>query len=259
VSRFPVAFRPPAFASRSSDSHRGIGPSSRSAYRPTAGPRRGYRVPHARARTGVGAPSTPRTTVLIPTKPFSLAGACRFTAASPLTPLQHPPRGASLLEASTRVQAIHPSGLPLAWRPPDGTGDPFGFPPSFAPRRPGAGQRTSGWGQAIEHGPETRSTTSHQPSLQSRIHSMRATSRRTNDLERLERVSAEYRRRTKARASRSRASFLLFAKSEILRWQRTPGRPRPRANWKQWRRLELRLETTPHIGNSVSAYSVVVV
>jgi NAD(P)-dependent dehydrogenase (short-subunit alcohol dehydrogenase family) len=33
LSRFPVAFRLPAFASRSSDARRGIGPSSRSAYR----------------------------------------------------------------------------------------------------------------------------------------------------------------------------------------------------------------------------------
>ncbi len=41
MSRFPAVFRPPAFACRSSDSHRGIGPSLRSAYRPTTGPRRG--------------------------------------------------------------------------------------------------------------------------------------------------------------------------------------------------------------------------
>src|SRR6266542_3901495 len=33
---------------------------------PRAGPRRGYRVPHARATTGVGAPYTPRTAVLFP-------------------------------------------------------------------------------------------------------------------------------------------------------------------------------------------------
>ena len=46
-------------------------------------------------------------------------------------------------EASTRVQAIHPSGLPLAHRRPDGTSNSFGFPLSFAPRRPRAGQRTS--------------------------------------------------------------------------------------------------------------------
>jgi len=31
-----------------------------------SGPRRGYRVPHARATTGVGAPYTPRTAVLFP-------------------------------------------------------------------------------------------------------------------------------------------------------------------------------------------------
>ena len=70
-------------------------------------------------------------------------------------------------EASTRVQAIHPSGLPLARCRPDGTGDSFGFPPSFAPRRPRAGRRTSGWGQAIEHGPGQRSR--HQPNLQSSV------------------------------------------------------------------------------------------
>ncbi len=52
---FPVAFRPPAFASRSSFARRGVGPSSRSAYRPLAGPRRGYPVPHTRATTGLGA------------------------------------------------------------------------------------------------------------------------------------------------------------------------------------------------------------
>ena len=43
IARFPVAFPPPAFASRSSDSRQGIGRSSRSAYRhrrtPTGLPR----------------------------------------------------------------------------------------------------------------------------------------------------------------------------------------------------------------------------
>jgi hypothetical protein len=64
-----------------------------------------------------------------------------------------------LHEASTRVQAIRPSGLPLARGRPDGTGRRFGFPPSFAPRRPRAGRRTPGWGQAIEHGPGTTRST----------------------------------------------------------------------------------------------------
>jgi hypothetical protein len=56
---------------------------------PGAGPRRGYRVPHARAMTGVGALYTPRTTVLTPIWGTSPAGACRSTAARPSTPLQH--------------------------------------------------------------------------------------------------------------------------------------------------------------------------
>ena len=38
VSRFPAAFRPPAFASRVILSRQGVGPSSRSAYRTTIGP-----------------------------------------------------------------------------------------------------------------------------------------------------------------------------------------------------------------------------
>ena len=40
-------------------------------------------------------------------------------------------------------------------------------------------RRTSGWGQAIEHGPGTTRSPSHQSILQSVVHSQRATSRRT--------------------------------------------------------------------------------
>ena len=43
-----------------------------------------------RERLGVGALYTPRTTVLIPDRGACPAGACRSTAASPYTPLQHP-------------------------------------------------------------------------------------------------------------------------------------------------------------------------
>ncbi len=65
LSRFPAAFRPPAFVSWSSCSRRGVELSSRSPDRthrirtPT-----GLRAPRARATTGVGDPSTPRTAVL---------------------------------------------------------------------------------------------------------------------------------------------------------------------------------------------------
>ena len=58
-----------------------------------SGPRRGYRVPHARAATGVGALCTPGTTVLIPDRGHFPAGACRFAAASPCTPPHHPTDG----------------------------------------------------------------------------------------------------------------------------------------------------------------------
>jgi len=65
LSRFPVAFRPPAFASRSSDTRRGVGPSLRSAYRTRrSGPRRGYHVAHAQDATGLGASCTPGAVVL---------------------------------------------------------------------------------------------------------------------------------------------------------------------------------------------------
>jgi hypothetical protein len=165
MSRFPVAFRPPAFASRSSDSRRGIRPPSRSAYRPnSAGPRRGYRVPHARATTGLGALSTPRTTVLIPTEDRP-----QPTSAAPprpvLTPRYNIPSSrAPSYEASPRVQAIHPPDLPLACSP-QMEREPLGFPPSFEPRWPGARRRTSRRGRAIEHGPETTLTTSVEPPI----------------------------------------------------------------------------------------------
>jgi hypothetical protein len=47
-----------------------------------------------------------------------------------------PSRGATLHEASTKVQAIHPSGLPLARHRPDGNEQQLRLSPSFAPRRP---------------------------------------------------------------------------------------------------------------------------
>ena len=51
LSRLPAAFRLPAFASRSSDARRGVGPSLRSAYRTR---------PNGRARTSTGLPRSAR-------------------------------------------------------------------------------------------------------------------------------------------------------------------------------------------------------
>src|ERR1035437_4807145 len=132
TSRFPVAFRLPALASRSSDSRRGVRPSSRSAYRTRH---------HARTPTGLprftrtsfdrgGYPLYPEDGGALPDGETSSPGPRRFSAASPCTPLRHPIGGASGHETSTEVHAIYPSGLPLACGSFDGTG-PLGLPPSF--------------------------------------------------------------------------------------------------------------------------------
>jgi hypothetical protein len=139
-SRFPVAFRPPAFASRSSCSRRGVGPSLRSAYRT-----RRRRAPDPDGVTAFRThelrpgwvPSTSRTAVL--SRPSRLLDRrLPLYHGQSLYPASTSHRRGLLHEASTRIHAIHPSGLPLARGRPDGTGRRFGFPPSFAPRRPGA-------------------------------------------------------------------------------------------------------------------------
>jgi hypothetical protein len=104
----------------SSQSRQGSGPSSRSAY-PTpsaSGPCRDYHVPHSRERPG-RVPPIPRG------RRCSWTG-CRARPAPaasqrpvPAPRWNIPPRGAIIHEASTKVHAIHPSGLPL-------TRDPYG-------------------------------------------------------------------------------------------------------------------------------------
>jgi hypothetical protein len=123
LSRFPVAFRPPAFASRVipiPPGELGLPHSRLTARRHGGGPRRGYHLPPSRATTGLGALSPPGT-----------GGAhrtgCRARPAPAAsqrhvpTPRHHiPPRGATIHEASMKVHAIHPSGLPLARDPHSG-------------------------------------------------------------------------------------------------------------------------------------------
>jgi hypothetical protein len=165
VSRFPAAFRLPAFASRSSDSRRGVGPSLRSADRTrSSGPRRG--LPRS-ARTSYdrgGCLLYPEDGDAHPAGPSSPTGACRFPAASPYTPLRHPIGGASDNEASTEVHAIHPSGLPLACGPRMERA-PLGFSPELRTTPAQHRRRTSGWGRALSTSPGLRSR--HQPDLQS--------------------------------------------------------------------------------------------
>src|SRR5450755_4690937 len=158
-------FRLPAFAFRSSDSRRGIGPSSRSAYR-------------TKVRTSTGLPRSTRTSYdrggcllypedggAPPGQDDCLTGACRFSAASPCTQLRHPIGWALLYEASTGVHAIHPSGhSPHLW-PPGWNGPPLGFPPSFEPRpaEPDDARRGGDRPSSTDLAQRLR----HQPNLQS--------------------------------------------------------------------------------------------
>ena len=110
LSRFPVAFRPPAFASWAvlfppgSSAFLTVGlPAATCA----AGPRRGFHVPHARDATGVGALYTPGTAVL--PRPAKASGRrLPLPSGQSCTPVPHPiPRG-SVDEASSRVHSRSP-------------------------------------------------------------------------------------------------------------------------------------------------------
>jgi hypothetical protein len=163
MSRFPAVFRLPTFASRPSDSRRGLGPPY-------------GRLTGSKIRTPTGLPRSTRTSYdrgrcllypedgdARPAGPSSPAGACRFSTASPCTPLRHPIGGASDNEASTEVHAIHPSGhSPRLW--PRMERRLWASSLSFGPRRPGANDARQG-GDGPEHKPETTLTTSAEPPI----------------------------------------------------------------------------------------------
>ncbi len=181
MSRFPAVFRPPAFASRSSDSRQGIKPSLRSADRTrTSGPRRGYHVSHARATTGVGASYTPRTAMLTRPAPLLRPAPAASQRPVPAPRCNIPSSRASDNEASTEVHAIHPSGLPLACCPRMERA-PLGFSPEL--RTPPTRSRTTHVrvGTGLEHKPGTTLTTSAEPPIRASTRK-RATSRRTEAL-----------------------------------------------------------------------------
>ena len=160
LSRFPVAFPLPAFASRSSDSRRGVGPSLRSAYRTTPAARTSTGFPRS-ARMSYdrgGCPLYPEDGGAHPDR----RRARPAPAASQRPVLSSPPpafhRRGPLNEASTRVQAIQPSGLPLAWRPRTERA-PLGLFPEL--RTPPTKSRTTHVeeGTGHEHGPGTTRST----------------------------------------------------------------------------------------------------
>ena len=84
-------------------------------------------------------------------------------------------------EASTRVQAIRPSGLPLACGHPDGTGSPWAHPRASHPRRPRADDARRGGDRPSSTDLELP-LNSHSSVSNPVVHSMRATSRRTSPI-----------------------------------------------------------------------------
>ena len=154
ASRFPAAFRPPAFASRPSCSRRGVGPTSRSAYRTSA--RTSTGLPRS-ARTSCdrgGRPLYPEDGGAHPDRGACSAGACRSAAASPCTPPE-PPTGGDRFTRHQRgftrfARPVFPSPAgarmerAATWASPG-----LRTPPTRSRRR------TPRWGQAIEHGPGT--------------------------------------------------------------------------------------------------------
>ena len=155
MSRFPAAFRLPAFASRSSDSRRGIGPSSRSAYRARPS-----------ARTSTGLPRSARTSCDRGGCPLYPEDGGAHPAGSPPRPApaasqrpvpkpRHgvPPCEALLHGASTGVYSRSPVRSSPRLRPRGGTGGASAFPRASHPTVTGSARQ--GWGQAIEHGPGT--------------------------------------------------------------------------------------------------------
>jgi hypothetical protein len=174
TSRFPAAFRPPAFASRSPCSRPGTGPSSRSAYRapPGARTRTGFpRFTPARYDRG-GCPLYPGDGGAPPGRMPCPAGACRFPAASPCTPQPHPTSGAPQLRGINGGSRDSPvRSAPHLW-PPGWDGRPLGLSLCSAPRR--YRRRTTGRGRAASTRPELRDR--HSRSSNPRVHSHSATS-----------------------------------------------------------------------------------
>ena len=155
------------FASRSSDSRRGVGPSLRSAYRTRH---------HARTPTGLprfARMSCDRGGYLLypedggarPGREQSPAGTRRFAAASPYPSLPAPTSEARVTRHQRRftqfTRPIFPSPVRPGW-----DGLPLGFALSSEPRRPGADDARQGGDRPSSTGLKLRAHR-HQPNLRS--------------------------------------------------------------------------------------------
>jgi hypothetical protein len=149
LSRFPVAFRPPAFASRVIHCPPGgwafltVGLPDQPCVRTLTGLPRSTRTRCGRG----GCLLYPGDGGAHPADLKSSTGACRFSTASPYTPLEQPISEAADNETSTEVHAIHPPGLALTCSPrmergPSGLNPELRTPPLPATHvRAGTGHR----------------------------------------------------------------------------------------------------------------------
>ena len=126
------------------------------------GSHRGSHVAHARDATGVGASCISGAAVLVwPTRNPRPAPAA--SQRQPLYPAYNPSARLTHNATSTEVHAIHPSGLPLARDPLDGTEV---LRLSLRASHPAvASDARRGWGQAIKHRPETTHPASAGPPI----------------------------------------------------------------------------------------------
>jgi hypothetical protein len=161
MSRFPAAFRPPAFASRSSDSRRGVGPSSRSAYRA-----------RDRVRTPTGLPRSARTSCDRGGRPLYPEDGGALPGLRDVLSRRLPLDGGQSFDPAP---ASHRQGSASRGINEGSSDSPVRSSPRLWP---------PGWnGHALGHRPSStdlkqRSTTSAEPPIL-RVHSLRATSRRT--------------------------------------------------------------------------------
>jgi hypothetical protein len=163
MSRFPDAFRPPAFASWPSCSRRGFGlphsrPTGSSAARNSTGFPRSTRARYDRG----GRPLYPGDGGVLPVEGSLLNRHLPLSSGQSLHPAgtSHR-RDLNVTRHRRGFTRVHPSGLPLACDP--GWEGPWASSLSFAPRR--CRRRTSGRGQAMDTGPELHLR--HQSNLQS--------------------------------------------------------------------------------------------
>jgi hypothetical protein len=150
----------------SSDTRPGLGPPSRSAYRPRtsgAGPGRDYHVPHPRAATGSGASSTPGTAVLTPTGCRARPAPAASQRPVPTPRSNHPPAGPLFTRHQRRftrfTRPVCPS--PVALRVERRT---LGLSPC-APHPAVTGDARQGRARPSSTSPELHSRHDHRPPI----------------------------------------------------------------------------------------------